>query len=186
MERLVGASRDNISIVAIRRARPGDAKAIAHVHVRTWQTAYRDQLPDDLLDSISLQARKESWQGVIDRLPDSRHRVWVAELEGDLVGFVSTGPTRDEDSDPSTTGEVYAIYVLPSFWGQGIGRTLMHSALEEMRSQGFRDITLWVLKTNARTRRFYETAGWRTDGSMRDEMIGGVPAREVRYRVALA
>lgn len=181
----MGAPRDYAPIVAVRRARREDAEAVAEVHVRTWQTAYRGQLSDDFLDNISVEARTENWRRIIDRLGDSRSMVWVAERKGDVVGFVNTGPTRDEDSDPSTMGEVYAIYVLPPLWGQGIGRALMQSALDEMRSQGFEDVTLWVLETNIRTRHFYEAAGWRPDGGARDEMIGGVPSRLVRYRVAL-
>ncbi len=179
-------SGEDRSSVAIRKARPGDAEAIAKVHVRTWQVAYRGQLPDDVLDNLSVEDRAEMWHQLIRRLGDSDHRVWVAEREGDVVGFVNTGPTRDEDSDSRTTGEVYAIYVLPAFWGQGIGRALMERAVGEMRSQGFRDIALWVLDTSVRTRHFYETAGWRTDGSVRDEMIGGTPAQVVRYRLPLS
>ena len=40
----------------LRPAEPADAMGVARVHVRAWQVAYRNLLPDDYLDS--LQARR--------------------------------------------------------------------------------------------------------------------------------
>lgn len=79
-------------------------------------------------------------------------------------------------STPSTSS--------PSYWGRGVGRALMVAAARTMRAQGFREATLWVLATNARTRRFYQAAGWRADGATRTE-LGGAEVREVRYRTAV-
>jgi hypothetical protein len=36
----------------IRDATPADAQGIAIVHVKTWQCAYRGQMPDSLLDGV--------------------------------------------------------------------------------------------------------------------------------------
>ena len=44
---------------------------------------------------------------------------------------------------------------------------------------------LWVLKTNERARRFYEIAGWKTDGQTKTEERGRVVLNEVRYRFTL-
>jgi len=39
-----------------------------------------------------------------------------------------------------------------------------------------------VLPDNARARRFYEVAGWTTDGTRRTSEVLGVVVPEVRYR----
>jgi hypothetical protein len=43
-------------------------------------------------------------------------------------------------------------------------------------------VTLWVLDTNERARRFYEARGWRADGTSKSDASRGSPVVEVRYR----
>ena len=149
--------------VAIREATAADARAIAAVHVRSWQAAYRGELPDAYLDGLSVDERESQW---IERLRASRSDggTLVAEEDGRVIGFAGFGPTRDEDA-PAATGEVYAIYLLPEWFGRGIGRELFARANERLRELGYVRATLWVLATNARSRRFYERAGWAFDGT---------------------
>ena len=45
----------------------------------------------------------------------------------------------------------------------------MAAALGRLGEGGFDQVTLWVLDSNARARRFYEAGGWRADGQ-RSEM----------------
>ena len=44
---------------------------------------------------------------------------------------------------------------------------------------------LWVLDDNPRARRFYELAGWRLDGGVKEDTFDTL-VREVRYRIAVA
>jgi ribosomal protein S18 acetylase RimI-like enzyme len=75
---------------------------------------------------------------------------------------------------------VYAIYVAPHWWSTGTGRLLMEAAVASLVSAGYRRAVLWVLDTNTRARRFYETAGWAPDGAANTmAALGGVV--EVRY-----
>lgn len=99
-----------------------------------------------------------------------------------ILGFAAVGPSRDDDAT-GATGELYAIYADPDAWGRGIGRRLMATAVNELATAGFAEATLWVLESNQRARRFYETGGWKTDGSRRTEELrdGQVEAVEVRY-----
>ena len=46
----------------IREAEPKDARAIAEIHVRSWQAAYRGQLADDYLDELKVEDRLEMHQ----------------------------------------------------------------------------------------------------------------------------
>ncbi len=118
-----------------------------------------------------------------DRLatPPAGWSTFVAERAGEVIGFASVGPSRDERG----VGEVYAIYVDPDSWSTGAGRALMARAEEVLRdrySQG----TLWVLEDNPLARRFYEIAGWVPDGAHKTEERWGVQAPEVRYRKVFA
>src|SRR5215831_1657889 len=77
-------------------------------------------------------------------------------------------------------GELYALYLLPAWWSAGVGRALMTSVLDTLRSHRYRRVVLWVLADNARARRFYERAGFTLDGGTNVLTgLGGV--LEVRY-----
>jgi ribosomal protein S18 acetylase RimI-like enzyme len=95
------------------------------------------------------------------------------------VGFIYFGPSRDKDEKEKA--EIYAIYVLPEFWNQGIGGELLDEAERRIKDNHFIALTLWVLEKNALARRFYEARGFRLDGSRKEETIGGLLLAEVRY-----
>ncbi|OKI00857.1 hypothetical protein A6A06_18300 [Streptomyces sp. CB02923] len=58
----------------------------------------------------------------------------------------------------------------------------MDACLARAGRNGFRALCLWVLKGNARARRFYECAGFRADGAEEADEVAGVAVPEVRYR----
>jgi GNAT superfamily N-acetyltransferase len=101
------------------------------------------------------------------------------------VGFVSFGPSRDENATPST-GEVPAIYVDPSVMGTGVGRELLEAATAALREAGYARATLWVLEANERARRFYEKAGWAWDGAVSRHDFDCANEPVVRYAKDLA
>ena len=105
----------------------------------------------------------------------------VAGDGGGGVGFAHLGASRENANE----GELYAIYVVPGAWGRGAGRALMEETLARLRTDGFQEAVLWVLEDNPRTRRFYELAGWRTDGGSKNEEWLGTRVDEVRYRISL-
>ena len=156
----------------IRPGEPDDAEGIARVHIRTWQAAYAHVFPAERLAAMSVDARAEQWR----RWPPI-----VAEDDGEIVGFVSVGASRDDDAE----GELYAIYVDPTRWGTGVGRELIAAGEARLRELGRHDVVLWVLEDNPRARRFYEAAEWRLDGARRPIEFFGVEVPEVRYRKRL-
>jgi GNAT superfamily N-acetyltransferase len=105
----------------------------------------------------------------------------VAEQDGQVVGFASTCPARDDDLDPARTGEVSAIYLLREAWGRGLGRQLMTGALAALRGAGLGEAALWVLDSNTRARSFYAAGGWRPDGAVKQDQLTGITLNEVRY-----
>lgn len=139
-------------------------------------------MPQDFLDGLDLERRHSAWEGILGAADWPRSGTLVAEHDSDVIGFPHICPTRDDDDDPSGTGEVAMIYLLPGEWRKGVGRALMDSALATLREAGFEDATLWVLDTNERARRFYETTGWLANSATRRVTLGGLPLDEVRYR----
>lgn len=163
----------------VRLATVEDAEQIAAVHVQSWQGAYRGLLPEDFLDNLSLERRITQWQNI---LSDPANVVPVYEDDGQVVGFVLYGRTRDEDLDQDKTGEIYAIYLLPDRWGQGFGAALMQEGLARLQERGYQSVSLWVLVGNERAVRFYEQFGFKPDGMTKVESRpGGLELHEARY-----
>jgi GNAT superfamily N-acetyltransferase len=166
----------------LRPAEPADAAAVARVHVRSWQIAYRGLLPDEYLDGLQAEERVPHYS-FGDRRP-GQPATTVAIEGGEIGGFATTGPSRDLDR--AGGGELYALYVDPTRWDRGVGRALMRDSRERLAQAGFPDAHLWVLTGNARAERFYRLDGWTPDGARRPEELWGVVVSEIRYRTALA
>jgi ribosomal protein S18 acetylase RimI-like enzyme len=165
----------------VRAARPDDAQAIAEVHVATWRDAYAGLLPDELLARLDVTEWAGRWR---DRLTTPAQGVFtlVFEAGGRVRGFVSGGPSRDDVPG----GEVYAIYLDPRWQGRGAGRQMLEAATRLLADAGFPRASLWVLSGNHAARGFYESQGWRWDGTEHEwEPADDVSVPEVRYARSL-
>jgi GNAT superfamily N-acetyltransferase len=162
--------------LTVRPAVVDDAEAVDVVRFTSWRAAYGRFVPAAFFDGFDHAAAVARWRA---GLTDGGRRAFVAERDGAVVGFCTYGPCRDADRPDAD--EIYAVYAMPEHWSSGVGRALMGAALQALRG---RPVVLWVLRDNARARRFYEIAGLRPDGAARDTtMLGGVPLPEVRYRL---
>ena len=166
----------------IRPATSSDAEAIAQVHVASWQHAYRHILPPVFLAGLSVEKRQDMWA---ESIATDRPHVLVAEVDGRVVGFSAFGPCRDEDASDAAF-EIWAIYLAPSHWSQGLGRELWLASREALLKRGASSVSLWVIAGNERAIRFYATAGFKPEPeSLKPFELGGVQVQEVRFGLRL-
>lgn len=172
--------------VKIRPAKLGDAPHIAKIHMETWQHTYRGQVPDAFLDNLpsTLGERTKKWQETL-RKRQRGMRVFVAEIGGKIIGFCIVNPCRDDDMDQKEVGELGAIYIDARFMNRGVGSALLKEALDFLKVAGFSRATLWVLDTNEKARRWYESKGWTVEGGTKVDDRGDVKLHEVRYHIEL-
>jgi GNAT superfamily N-acetyltransferase len=165
----------------VRPTIPEDAYAVAWVHVRSWQSAYRGLIAQEYLDGLDpgVWAGRYNFGQVGIGVPST-----VVAVDGSTIrGLATTRLCRD--TDLSDFGELTAIYVDPEYMRTGVGRLLMTAARKRLRAVGVTAAALWVLDGNVGARRFYERDGWAFDGTRRTRTWGGAPAHEVRYRCTL-
>ena len=143
--------------MTIRDAQPPDAPGIARVHVESWRTTYPGIMPQEHLDALSLFDHEETWAM---RLADDSHTrpcILVAETAGgEIVGFASGGPSKT--SDPEFGSEIYALYLLQSHQGRGLGRRLTQCLARRLAENGHQTLLIWVNANNP-ARGFYEALG---------------------------
>ena len=162
-------------MIRIRRASRSDARAIARVHVETWQSAYAGLLPDSMLAGMS-DVRQAAWWTRLLGDPGEARGVFVADDQDmGVVGFGSCGLVRDKpeglDGREIRVGEVYTLYVEPDFQNMGLGRRLLDALFRQLRADGCDTAVLWMLAANP-TRFFYEGLGGETVGHRVDTMAG--------------
>lgn len=154
----------------IREAIESDCYAIGKVYCESWRAAYQNLLPQVYLDSLTVEncmPEKVSTDDI------------VLEEKGSILGICHVSGARDRDN--KVWGEVVAIYLLPEIWGSGAGSKLLQKALSKLQQNGFKHVCLWVLKDNARARKFYEKNGFQMSGNERDIELARYSIREVEY-----
>ena len=96
---------------------------------------------------------------------DRLGRGWVAELDGEMIGFSYAD---------RTDSSIWALFVDPGREGLGAGRQLLRLAVDWLFAIGNDEIRLGT-EAHTRADRFYAAQGW-TRGEMKDDV-------EVWYRL---
>lgn len=138
------------------------------MHVASWHETYTGILPDEMLASLSVEARAEMWAKILGD-PAAFGGKTVYD-HGRVVGFGFCGQQRDEAlTGLGFGGEISAIYVLRSHQRLSVGRSIIsmmsHALLEHDRTAA----TLWVLRENVTARGFYERLGGAVVSEKKDE-----------------
>jgi GNAT superfamily N-acetyltransferase len=139
--------------MSLRLATPADIPAIFKVrtsvrenHMSLEELATLDITPETLPDMLQGSGRG-----------------WVVEAEAQIVAFAMVNASE---------ATVFALFVLPDYEGQGIGKRLMHAAEHWLFEQGCTQV--WLLTDSHREVRangFYRHLGWDDDGIQDDGQV---------------
>lgn len=150
----------------IRKALLSDVREIARVHVDCWKTTYTNIIPNEYIRKLTYEKREKLWEQVI---PNGN--VFVAEDDnGQVIGFADGGIERTGEYK-DYKGEMYSIYILKNYQGQGVGRQLIHAVVCELIELGLHSMIVWVLKDNTSCH-FYEKMGGKTVASKTIDFSG--------------
>ena len=145
--------------VHIRPFDAADAPAVVDLSLRAWAPVHvsiRDALGPDINDALQPDWRARQQSDVEDVLREPTSNVWIADLDGVVVGFVAVRIHED-----GRIGEIDMLAVDPIRQGAGVGTALAVFALEWIRESG---IGVAMVGTgadpgHAAARRTYEKAG---------------------------
>ena len=162
--------------IAIRKARPADANAVARVYIESWRDTYPGVLPARVLLSMTVEGQSARWRNAIGVA--TRESVLVAEdARGNVLGMTSLGRARD--SDIGYDAEVYTLYVHPLATGRGVGRALLAGAFSTLAQGGHASCMIWAHAKNP-ARYFYEAMGGRLIAERTTSMMG-IPVPEAGF-----
>ena len=146
-----------VPTAVLRRATVQDAAAIAAVRIDSWRATYRGMIPDAYLDGMRLEGSTELWTRVLSAPANNKTAVFVAEIDGEVVGFAA-GMFLNEEKF-GLNAELSAIYLQPAAQRAGLGRRLVALVAEAYRTHGASGLLVWVIAGNKGARKFYEQLG---------------------------
>lgn len=126
----------------VRKATKEDGEGIGIVHYQSWLETYRGILDDRFLDELSIERRIEAAQCYYEDC-------WVAEVDGEMVGFVHCHVSRDNPN----VYEIIALYIFKAYQKLGIGKALIQKCLDAYPNKS---MCLWVAKENRNACDAYE------------------------------
>lgn len=144
-----------------------DIEAIATIHLDSWQATYANQLPVEYIEQYTLERRARMWSNIY---ATSVETVYVAEKDNEVVGFINYGPSFT-NQDNHDLKELRSIYVAPSMVNQGIGRQLIATISDELKSTGCKELVLYVLSTHHQGQKFYAKLGFKPTGHEATEIF---------------
>lgn len=152
--------------VLISPATAEDMASIATVTVKAWQATFQGILPQAFLAGLTIEAQQQRHESLFGSSGVVYH---VAKAAGEIVGFSSGGPNRAPASDEAN--ELYGLYLLPHWQGQGIGRQLLLAVAMQLQTPGRQGLFAWVLTHNPH-RHFYQRCGGQAVSAQSIDLAG--------------
>ena len=158
-------------------ATPADAPDMAEILMRSWEVAYKEIMPPDVIREKNA-TRHDLYKRVITEYNTIHYIIQKNEKTVGLVRMDNASCTDLNDS----FYELLAIYIHPNYWREGIGSYAMDFILNH--AQGLRKtaIIVWVLEKNADAIKFYEKFDFKIDGATTTVDYGEPPLNVVRMR----
>jgi len=144
--------KGSILRILIREAKAEDLQGV----LRVYREAGLDTC-QNLSQSESLAILKR-----IEQYPN--YKVFVAEIDGQVVGTFALLIIDNLGHGGARSGLVEAVGVLPSFQGKGIGKEMMQSAMNRCKDHGCYKMMLSSNETRTNAHKFYESLGFTRHG----------------------
>ena len=131
-------------IPLVRKARPDDAAPLAVAGLAAWRRGIGPFVGPE----VHARVTERVFSDFIERnLAD----VLVAEVAGEVVGFVATEGGKDYISD---------LWVSPDHAGKGVGSALLAAVEQMVRDRGFQAVEIEVMTENEPALRLYRRHGY--------------------------
>jgi len=150
--------------------RPGDIGYLIYLHgilyakEYGWDCTFEGYVAESLTKSIP-------------SLDDSTARLWIAEINGKIIGSIGIVP------DSNSEAQLRWFLVHPDQRGRGLGRELLKRALQFSLERGFKSVFLWTVSGLKIATHLYQVAGFRKTEE-KTHQIWGKAITEERYELS--
>lgn len=139
----------------IRLVTHADLPQVAHVARITWDATYNQTIaPENRREFLERSYRPEN---LADAVNAPGHWFYVAELEGEIVGF---GHFLQRYHPSRPRAELVRLYVLPEHQHEGIGTAMLKTGFAALAQAAIQQCFVSVQASNIVARKFYEGHGF--------------------------
>lgn len=150
----------NDAPVTIRRYRPDDLATLRRITVDSFGSVALDQLIEDRMGVWNDRDWKARKADHIDEdctlNPDG---CFVAERDGEILGYITTRVDTVNER-----GRIPNLAVVEKARGLGLGRRLIHHALDYFREQGMKLAQIETMASNVIGQNLYPSCGFEEIG----------------------
>lgn len=139
----------------IRKKERKDCADVAYVVTVAWNETYKGMVPDDFLEELYLNEEDRAINSY-NKFDENDNHQYVLEVDNKVVGFISVGSTDEKEYD--NCGELYAIYIINGYKGNGYGKKLIDVGIKELKKMGYNKMIVVCLEGNP-TNKFYKHIG---------------------------
>jgi GNAT superfamily N-acetyltransferase len=152
-----------VDVITIRRLTEQDSADLPSLGALLID-AVQDGASVGFLAPLTQERAGEYWVQVLSGL-DGGTCLWVAEMEGAVVGSVQLAPSAKENG--RHRAEIQKLFVLTSHRGKGIAARLMAVAESHARSLG-RSLLVLDTQAGSAAESVYRRLGWEKAGEIPD------------------
>ncbi len=139
----------------IRKRKKEDCRAVANVVTIAWNETYKGIVPDWFLEELKNNENERAKKSYEEFNLNNNHQL-VLEIYDRVVGFVNFGISKEEGYQ--NCGEIFALYIIKEFKGNGFGKKLVEEAKKELKNLGLDKMIIACLKGNP-SNEFYKHIG---------------------------
>ena len=129
----------------IRKRERKDCADIAHIVTLGWNETYKGIVPDWFLEELKINEEGRA-KKAYDEFDISNNTQLVLEIDNKVVGFAKFG--KSDDDKLENCSEVFALYILKEYKGNGYGKKLVEAASYELKQLGYDRMIIACLKGN--------------------------------------
>lgn len=146
--------------VTIRHYRPDDLEALRRITVDSFGSVALDQMMEDRLgvwNERDWKARKADH--INDDCSSNPDGCFVAERDGFILGYITTRVDA-----VNSMGRIPNLAVVEEARGLGLGRRLIHHALDYFRQKGLKVAKIETMASNVIGQNLYPSCGFEEIG----------------------
>ena len=143
----------SVDVAHIRPARPKDASALVSVYEEAWRGAYQGIIPHLSLERMISRRGPRWWEDAMHK----RTPLLGLEFTGEAAGYVTFGRCRLKRAP--FQGEIFELYVHPTYQGLGLGEKLFDGARAQLAERRLKGLLVWALTDNEAACGFYHQLG---------------------------
>jgi GNAT superfamily N-acetyltransferase len=144
--------------ISVRKATFSDVEKLTELRLLLQQHC---EDPNSQIWQMTDEGRALLKRKVENDFVNESSRIFVAEIDGNIIGFAHGDVSHRTDYVPQNVGSISTVYVDSNFRRRGVGALLIRHVREFFDSEGVEDVTLRYIIGNEEAERFWGKLGFK-------------------------